>query len=260
MDFANKNRDYITKAYTVELKSTYEIARDLGSNPKAIQRALVTLGVPRRSYSQAQKTALSKGTAKHPTAGRKMGEAYKLRTSEAVAKYWASLSDAEKEKKSEVGKALWEAKPAAEKEAMGKAAADACRKAAKDGSKMELYIVENLRKAGYSVEFHKIGLIPSDKLEIDIFLPELRLAIEIDGISHFEPIWGEANLQRHERSDSRKSGLLLTHGYAMLRVKQTTKTLSASKKRTVFAAILTEVEKFDKGMPPEGERYIEIEA
>lgn len=260
MDFATKNKDYITKAYTVEGKSTYQIATELGSNPKAIQRALVRFGVPRRSYSQAQKVALEKGRVKHPTAGKKMSEGYKRKLSDAIAKYWDEMPEAEKVKRSELGKAQWEAKPAAEKEAMGKAAADACRKAAKEGSKMELYLVNELRKAGYAVEFHKVGLIPSDKLEIDIFLPELKLAIEIDGISHFEPIWGEANLQRHERSDSRKSGLLLAHGYAMLRVKQTTKTLSQKKKRNTLAVILVELAKFANGVVSEGERFIEIEA
>lgn len=40
--------------------------------------------------------------------------------------------------------------------------------------------------------------------ELDIFIPELKLAIEINGIVHYKPIYGEQTLERTLKSDAIK--------------------------------------------------------
>ena len=57
------------------------------------------------------------------------------------------------------------------------------------------------------IEYHKKGIVPNSNLEVDIYLPEMGAAIEIDGPSHFLPIWGEEALSKTIKSDNEKNGL-----------------------------------------------------
>ena len=74
-------------------------------------------------------------------------------------------------------------------------------------SKNELYLF-NLLKA----TFPSLEIIPNDRsildgLEIDIWIPALKLAIEWNGIVHYKPIYGEANHDRTVEKDQRKISL-----------------------------------------------------
>lgn len=40
--------------------------------------------------------------------------------------------------------------------------------------------------------------------ELDIYIPSMNLAFELNGIFHYEPIFGENNLQQRQANDSRK--------------------------------------------------------
>ena len=117
-----------------------------------------------------------------------------------------------------------------------------------------------MTKLGYEVIFHKRGLIANDKLEVDLFLPAMNIAIEIDGPAHFLPIWGEESLQRHIRSDAQKAGLLINRGFAVLRVKNIIRNLSQKNMRETLEAIVEQLVKIDKKFPPISKRLIEIEA
>jgi len=147
----------------------------------------------------------------------------------------------------------------ADKDALMKAAGDAVRKAGKEGSKMEKFLLEALRSSGYVVQFHRKGLVPNEKLEVDLFLPELKTAIEIDGPSHFFPIWGEASLARNLRADAQKTGLLITRGFAILRVKHLTKHISTKHMRDLSCRIIEELEQIKLQFPSEDKRLIEVE-
>jgi very-short-patch-repair endonuclease len=88
---------------------------------------------------------------------------------------------------------------------------------------------------------------------------DLKTAIEIDGPSHFLPIWGEQKLQKHQKADNRKAGLLMSAGYVLIRVKQMTKTLSQHKLRLVSERVLEELQKVHQKFPDPANRLIEIE-
>ena len=84
-------------------------------------------------------------------------------------------------------------------------------------------------------------------------------AIEIDGPSHFLPIWGQAALNKTIKSDNEKNGLLRYHGIMVLRVAQKRKTLSQKSMRDTWAAIESELKVISKQMPTKSERFKEIE-
>ena len=109
------------------------------------------------------------------------------------------------------------------------------------------------------VQFHRKGLLTNERLEVDIFLPKLKTVIEIDGPSHFLPIWGEENLARNLRADAQKTGLLITKGFAIIRVKNLSKHVSNKQMRDISDKIVVEIEKIQKKFPSKQKRLIQIE-
>ena len=73
----------------------------------------------------------------------------------------------------------------------------------KSRSQIELLIEENLIKdfPGMQFKFNDKEVIGS---ELDVYIPELRIAIEINGIVHYEPIYGEDTLRKTQNRDKQK--------------------------------------------------------
>jgi very-short-patch-repair endonuclease len=259
MEFARINKDKIIKLYVDEGKSSYEVAEALNTYSTKVLRALDFLGIEKRSYSQAQANSLKSGRTTHPTKGKKLKEEHKKKIGESRSRTWSNLSIEEKERLSTVGKDLWNKKSESEKEEMRRLALEAVREASKIGSKTERHLNNGLTKAGYNVIFHKTGLVFGSKLEVDLFLPEIKTAIEIDGPGHFLPIWGEEKLQKQQSADIIKQGILIDHGYVVLRIRQIDKSISMTKMNALLEIVLSEVDKIKKKFPSKKKRLIEIE-
>ena len=258
--FINKYKEIIIDQYVNQKKSTYEIAQELKTYPNKIRRTLNTLGIDLRDKSKAQTVAIQSGRHEHPTKGKKRTEAEKVAISNGMANYWDDMEDSERERRSKISKKQWQEMSEEEKANLRKLAAEAVRKASKEGSKIEKFIYESLTKVGYDVIFHKRGLIANDKMEVDLFVPSLKTAIEIDGPAHFLPIWGEANLQKHIRADAQKAGLLINRGFVVLRVKNIIRNLSQKNMRETLASVVEQLVKIEKDFPPITKRLIEIES
>jgi len=69
-------------------------------------------------------------------------------------------------------------------------------------SKLEIFLQEELSKK-YSYEFH-FNRKDAINSELDIYIPELKLAFELNGIFHYEPIYGPEKLNQIQNNDSRK--------------------------------------------------------
>jgi hypothetical protein len=69
-------------------------------------------------------------------------------------------------------------------------------------SKLEFWIEEELKK------IYEFEIIFNDKKrinsELDISIPALNLAFELNGIFHYEPIYGDEKLKKIENNDNRK--------------------------------------------------------
>jgi very-short-patch-repair endonuclease len=240
-------------------KSTYEIAKELGTYPNKIRRILIKNGEEVRNKSKAQTVALKTGRHKHPTKGKNRTEEEKIKISDGMALHWETMSDDERNHRISLAKKQWEEMSDIERENLRRAAAQAVRLASREGSKSEKFLREGLTKAGYYVIFHQKGLIPNQKLEIDLFIPELRTAIEVDGPAHFFPIWGEANLNHHIKADAEKNGLLLAMGYVVIRVKHLTKNISNKTQRNLLGSVLEQLSKINHKFPDKPKRFIELE-
>jgi hypothetical protein len=70
-------------------------------------------------------------------------------------------------------------------------------------SKLEQWIEEQLTKLYPTLEIHynKTDTINS---ELDIYIPSLKLAFELNGIFHYEPIYSQKGFERTKNNDLRK--------------------------------------------------------
>ena len=77
-------------------------------------------------------------------------------------------------------------------------------------SKLEIFLEKQIRTM-----YPQIKLICNDKTainsELDFNFPDLHLAIELNGILHFEPIYGNNKLEQIQTNDSKKSFLCHQH-------------------------------------------------
>jgi very-short-patch-repair endonuclease len=253
------NEKYIIELYSKKNKSMKEISEILNTYPNKIRRILIKNKIKILNKSEAQANALKNGRAKIPTIGKKRTQEEKLKISKSLQDRWANLSEEDYKQYIVKAKQRWEKIPLAKKEAMAASAIDAIRKAGKEGSKLEKFLSNEFKKLGHKVEVHKKDLLVNENLEIDMYFPELKAIIEIDGPSHFLPIWGEEKLQKQIKADQHKTGLILSKGFIIIRVKNLYDSLSLIKQEELKDSILAILNSIKSDYPEKSKRYIEIE-
>lgn len=209
-------QDYISNKLSFQ-----DIADKYDTYSNQIRRDALRLKIPIRDKSSAQKNALKTGKHKHPTKGQKRSETTKEKIGHGVMDSWNNLSKQELKNRQEKSRSNWLKLSDDEKENLVRSANNAARLCSKTGSKLEKFILERLIKDGYHVDFHKEQMLSNTKLQIDLFLPTINVAIEVDGPSHFSPIWGEDALQKNQKYDIKKNGLIVGKGIFLIRIKQT---------------------------------------
>lgn len=254
------NEKQIVLLYTKEQKSTYEIAERFNTYPNKIRRILIKNGVELKTKSDAQKNALKKGVAKIPTQGTKRSKDERIKISKGLKQRWENISKEDYAKHVKMAKERWSKMTDLEKSEMTAAAFQAIQKAGKEGSKLEKFLKYELTKCGFVIEAHKKNLIPNENLEIDMYFPELGAIIEIDGPSHFLPIWGEEKLQKQIKADENKTGLILTKGFAIIRVKNLSDSLPLANQESLKDQLIDILNKIKTKFPRKSERFIEIDA
>lgn len=253
------NTKKIIDLYTVQNKSTYEIAEICGTYPNKIRRLLVKNGVELKDKSEAQKNAIQTGKAQHPTKGKARSDDEKLKISSGIKKYWDNMDDKTYKEKVKKSQERWNKMPEKEKSLMLDAAIKAIQVAGKEGSKLEKFLYTEISHAGFRVEFHKKYLIQNENLELDMYVPEIKTIIEVDGPSHFLPIWGEEKLRKQIKADYNKTGLILGKGFVIIRIKNLSDSVCLADKEKLKLDILDCLSRIKESFPKKSERYIEIE-
>jgi very-short-patch-repair endonuclease len=234
----------IIKAYESG-KSVPEIAEEFSTYPIKIYRILKKHNIQRRSYQESQSLAIARGRSAHPTRGKNLKESTKNLISEKRHAAWKKMPKNKKEKFSEMAKERWESLSDNEKHERQTKAGEALRKASIDGSKIEKYIRKMLTSAGYNVTIYKDNI--GGDYKVDLFLKDLKVAIEIDGPLHFMPIFGEEKLQKTIKQDTIKNGLLLSKGIHVVRIKYGAKSCSLKNKRDTWNKLSKVIKEIESG-------------
>jgi very-short-patch-repair endonuclease len=71
-------------------------------------------------------------------------------------------------------------------------------------SKMEEFIESKVKEFFPTLEFYCNDRKSLNGPELDFLFPSLKLAVELNGITHYEPIYGKDRLTRSQESDRRK--------------------------------------------------------
>jgi very-short-patch-repair endonuclease len=238
MSFSTEQQKSIIISYTEDKDSLEMIAKRYNTYVNKIRRFLIKSNVPIRSFAESQKIALDVGRNEHPTKGRKRTNEEKKKISSSVSKAWDEFSDEKRESIREGAAVRWHQRTDEEKEEMSLAAKKGMQKAAMIGSKMEHFIQTDLESRSIPVIFHKRDLVKNTNLEVDIFVPSYNTAVEIDGPTHFLPIFGEDRLVKTMESDREKIGLLISAGYNILRLKCLSKSVSMAKSKKITDSIV----------------------
>lgn len=250
-DIEKKNT--IEELYVKQKLSFADIANKLNTYANKIRRDAKKFQISIRDKSEAQSNAIKTGKHKHPTKGTERPETVKNKIGKSVMKSWDSLDDKELEKRKNKAKHLWNQLSEEEKQHRLSLANQAVRVSSKNGSKLESYILAALLKNGYKTDFHKEQILSNTKLQIDLFLPTMNIAIEVDGPSHFLPVWGDDVLLKNQKYDKKKTGLIIGKGLSLIRIKQT-RDFSKSRADLIVTKLLTAIETIKNNK----DNYIEI--
>jgi len=251
------DEDLVVSLYLKGNHSTYAIADKLGTYPNKIRRILQKRNIECRSKSEAQSNALATGRSSHPTEGTTRSEETKIKISETQGRVWDSLTEEERKRRSDIGKDSWNQRDETERQQTLQKSREAIRESSRHGSKLERFLLNELSERDFRVEFHKERWLRNQRLQVDLYLPDLMVAIEVDGPSHFKPVWGMENLLKNQKSDHQKTGLILSEGLALVRIKQTKK-LSQRYMRNTLSKLLSLLSEIKERYPKEHERYFEI--
>lgn len=90
----------------------------------------------------------------------------------------------------------------------------------KGSSILQRHILKRLKQEYNTLEIcHRFRSAIPSKLQFDIYLPELKLAFQINGISHYQPIYGQKSFLRTTKNDKIKMQQCKTCGISLHQMK-----------------------------------------
>ena len=244
--------------YSDDKQSFADIAKKYETYPNKVRRDAINFNIPIRDKSEAQKNALKTGKHKHPTKGKNRSAEDKKKIGIGVLNAWESLSEQELENRRIKSKEVWDNLDEESKKHLVRLANQAVRESSKLGSKLEKFLLNRLLQDGFKVDFHKEQTLSNTKLQIDLFLPTINTAIEVDGPSHFLPVWGEDALAKNISYDQKKQGLIIGKGLVLIRIKQT-KDFSNTRSDLIYDNLKSVLEQITNNFPQPNNRTFVIE-
>lgn len=249
----SKQAEIIDTLHYKDLKSVTEISELIGTYPNKLRRMMIKMGKTPMNRSVCQKATLSTGKRKHPTLGTTRSKETKIKISENLAKSWENLSDEELQRRCDMAKELWDKKTEAEKAELYAKARAALLKTAKEGSKIEKLLKQELISNNFNVVSHQKHILANEKIHLDLFIPEITTVIEVDGPTHFQNIYGEDSLAKTRLTDNRKDGLVLGSGFCLIRI-LVKKNLTQKRERDILEQLMGILNSIKTQYPPVGSR------
>jgi hypothetical protein len=108
-------------------------------------------------------------------------------------------------------------------------------------SKLELFLQENL--LGYYFEYNNRKIC--DGLELDIYIPKLKLAFEISGIVHYKPIYGEEKFKSIIEKDKLKMNRCIDKDIKLIIIKDESQHFTEKYGNEILSRIYKDIHKLD---------------
>ena len=107
-------------------------------------------------------------------------------------------------------------------------------------SKLEIWLESQLtsRYPNYVFHFNKTDAINA---ELDIYIPHLKLAFELNGIFHYEPIYGQNKLNKMQTNDHRKMLACAERGIELCVIDTTSMLVFKSPKAQKYLDIIVKI-------------------
>ena len=224
----NINETDARRLYQDEGLSMRQVAEKLNVPLASLSRFMKRHGIVSRDKTQAQKNYLRDHT--HQMQGKRHSTETKKKISKGLGEFWDKLPEEDKEElKRKIGgawKRKWEQMSDTDRRMMMEGLSNRAKETQGIGSRLERFIAEELKKRGYVIEDRTTNYTKGKEFEIDIALPKERIAIEVDGPTHFIPVYGEERLKEQQSRDARKDELINSTGYSMLRIRDNNGPLS----------------------------------
>jgi very-short-patch-repair endonuclease len=200
--------------------SAGKIAEKYKTYPNKILRTLRKAGINVKDRAEVQKEALETGQRAHPMKGKKHKKESKKKIGQKVMETYDGFSDDKKKEIEEIHRIRWNERTAESIIDMRTKGTQAIRKSSVEGSKLEKYLFENLQGRGFAVYMHQ-NITENQKLEVDLIIN--KVAVEVQGPSHYDPIYGQDKLMKNKQADLEKLNLLLQYGYSVIYIRNTCK-------------------------------------
>ena len=107
-------------------------------------------------------------------------------------------------------------------------------------SRLEVWLEQQLiiKYPQLIFHFNKKDTIQS---ELDIYIPSLKLAFELNGIFHYEPIFSQAKLKATQNNDSRKFQACLEHSIELCIIDSSKQKRFTEKSSLLYMNIITQI-------------------
>lgn len=105
-------------------------------------------------------------------------------------------------------------------------------------SKLEKWIELELKKRYPTLEIH-FNKNEAISAELDIYIPSLKLAVELNGIFHYEPIFSEEKLEKIQNNDQRKLQACAERGISFCVIDTSSQKIFKEKTSLRFLEIIT---------------------
>lgn len=225
---AEINEQDVRELYLGQGLSMRKVAQTINAPLATLSRFMKKHNITARDKAQAQKNYLKDHD--HQMRGHKHTVETKKRISSSLGEFWDSLSDEGREElKRKIGagwKRKWAGMSEQERKLMMEGLSSRAKATQGQGSRLERYIADELRQRGYVVEERSTNYTAGKSFEVDLALPVEMIAIEVDGPTHFLPVYGEERLDNQQESDARKDDMMNAAGYNVLRVRDNNGPLS----------------------------------